>query len=313
MEFDRSIGRDELFAQQSERMRRVLAASDMPVFGLAEGLRPAEETFGSLDSTDDRLVAVRLTYGRAAEVETARAEPGPLRETLEHHVRRGGDRFADLEWTEGPATLRVDGHPVAARMLRAGDRWWIVRADRDGVGITVVGRDWHPGEPAVETVTDPIPMLDRRRTPPDYVHHEPEPLPADLAREPHRALAEAALAEAAEQRRWMAEGGPEPALPGYWTTLWAAAVQRQTELSDAPATDAEPAVSAMISELGTLHHEAAWFRDDPVLRRRAVAETLLHGTGLGPDVPSRPAHEAWQRGSSSPEWRAAWAAWAQTP
>ncbi|WP_250029291.1 hypothetical protein [Paractinoplanes maris] len=309
MEFGGSIGRDELFARQAEHLRRALAGSDMPVFGLVTRLRPAEETFGGLHTTDDRLVAVQVAYGRAAEVETSRAEPNALRETLEHHVRRGGDRFADFEWAESPAVLLVNGTGVEARRLRAGEHWWLVRGAWDELEITVVGHDWHPGELAVETITDPQPMLDRLRTPPDFVHREPEPLPAGLGREPHQALAEAVVANAAEHARWMAEGGPEPTLPSYWTALWAAAVQRQIELSDAPEADAGDAVSAMMSQLGTLHHEADWFRDDPSRRRRAIGETLLYGTGLEADVPSRAAQEAWKRDVHQ-EWKAAWREWA---
>lgn len=309
MEFVGSFGRDEFLARQTRRLRRELAESDMPVFGLVTRLRPAEETFGGLDTTDDRLIAVQVAYGRAAEVETSRAEPGTLRETLEHHVRRGGDRFADLEWTESPAVLRVDGTAVKARMLRAGEHWWLVRGARDGLEITVVGHDWHPGELAVETIADPGPMLDRLRTTPAFVHREPEPLPAELGREPHQALAEAVLANAVEHARWLAEGGPESTLPSYWPALWTAAVRRQIELSDATEAAANEAVSAMMSQLGTLHHEAGWFRDDPSRRRRAIRETLLHGTGLAPDVPSRAAQEAWKRGAHQ-EWKAAWQKWA---
>ena len=309
MEFAGSTGRNELFARQTERLHRELAKSGMPVFGLITRLRPAEQTFGGLDTADDRLIAVQVTYGRAAEVETSRAGRGGLREALEHHVRRGGDRFADLEWVESPAVLQVDGTAVPARMLRAGESWWLARGARDGLEITIVGHDWHPGELAVETITDPQPMLDRLRTAPAFVHREPELLPAELGREPHQALAEAVVAHAVEHARRLAEGGPEPTLPSWWTALWAAAVQRQIELSEATEADAGEAVSAMMSQLGTLHHEAGWFRDDPVRRRRAIGETLLHGTGLGPDVPSRAAQDAWKRGAHQ-EWKAAWQEWA---
>jgi hypothetical protein len=203
----------------------------------------------------------------------------------------------------------VDGTAVQARRLRAGEHWWLVRGARDGLEITVVGHDWHPGELAVETITDPAAMLDRLRTVPAFVHREPEPLPAELGREPHLALAEAVVANSVEHARWLAEGGPEPTLLSYWTALWAAAVRRQIELSDATEADANEAVSAMMSQLGTLHHEADWFRDDPSLRSRAIRETVLHGTGLAPDVPSRAAQEAWKRGAHQ-EWKAAWLEWA---
>ena len=309
MEFAGATGRDELFARQTARLRRELTASGMPVFGLVTRLRPAEATFGGLDTADDRLVAVQVAYGRAAEVETARVEPAALRETLEHHVQRGGDRLAGLQWTQGPAVLQVDGTAVRGRMLHAGEHWWLVRGIRDGLAITVVGHHWHPGELAVEAITDPGPMLDRLRTTPAFVHRAPEPPPAGPGREPHQALAEAVVANAVDHARRLAEGGPEPTLPSWWTALWAAAVQRQVELSDATEADADEAVSAMMSQLAALYQEADWFRADPSRRRRAIDETLLHGTGLAPDVPSRAAQQAWKRGAHR-EWRAAWLRWA---
>ncbi len=137
---------------------------------------------------------------------------------------------------------------------------------------------------------------------------EAEPLPADLSLEPHQALAATVLRSSAEQAQWRAEGGPEPVLPGYWSTLWQAAVQRQCDLSGEPEAQANESVSTMMSQLGTLQHEAAWFRDDDELRRRAVAEILLYGTRLAPDVPSRAAQEAW---NNSADWKAAWTAWSE--
>lgn len=292
---------------------------DMPIFTLIPALRPEEEQLGGTETADDRLTAVRVTYGASAEVETTRAEPGPLRETLEHHVRLGGDRFADLPWTESAATLRIDGRLVAARMLRAGERWWAVRGDRDGIAITVVGRDWHPAEIAVETMTDPQPMLQRRRPSPH--RRPPAPAAGDTGREPHQALADVVLSNAAAHARWLAEGGPQPALPGSWSSLWRAAVRRQVELSGRSESVADRAVSEAMAQLGTLHHEAAWFREDDDLRRRAVAEVLLYATELSDRVPSRPAQEAWRRRSerdtgprlrtsAEREWAAAWQEWA---
>ena len=253
---------------------------DMPIFTLIPALRPDEEQLGGTETADDRLTAVRVTYGASAEVETTRAEPGPLRETLEHHVR--------------------------------------LRGDRDGIAITVVGRDWHPAEIAVETMTDPQPMLQRRRPSP----HRRPPAPAgDPRREPHQALADVVLSNAAAHARWLAEGGAQPALPGSWSSLWRAAVRRQMELSGRTESVADRAVSEAMAQLGTLHHEDAWFRDDDDLRRRAIAEVLLYATELSDRVSSRPAQEAWRRRSerdtgprlrtsAEREWAAAWQEWA---
>ena len=324
MRYDDSVDPLEFHARHIARMRQQLLTGGLPVVALTPALWPGEERLSGLSSNGAGLVCVQVVHGEAAgphaEVETALVEQQSLRTALEHHVRLGGDRFADLRWSEGPATLRVDGRPVDARLLRAGDRWWALRAEHDRRTITVVGCDWHPAEVAVATLTDLTPMLDRLGALPDLPPSEPEPLPGHLRGEPHRALAEAVLDDTAERRRWEAEGGPQPEMPGYWSALWRAAVRRQMELSGRPEATAEQAVSSMMSQLGTLCHEADWLRDDDDLRRRAVAEVLLYGTGIGTDVPSRAAQEAWERRSTEgpvesraradQEWIAAWHRWA---
>jgi hypothetical protein len=64
----------------------------------------------------------------------------------------------------------------------------------------------------------------------------------------------------------------------------------------------------MVSQLTNLQENAAWFRADSDLRERAIAETLLWGTGLSDTVASRPAQLAWQRHHRiGTEWEA-WAA-----
>jgi len=311
-------------SRQTERLRRELLDSGMPIYALAASLGPTGERFGGLELSGTEVAVVHVVYEQATpygpwvDVETARrVRPEPLRLALEHHVRLGGERCADVAWTESPATLVVDGRSVAAARLRAGERWWALRCAHGGVEITVVGRDWHPAAVAVETMADPAPMLDRLRS------AVPAPSPAA---EPHRALADAVLRHAAARASWQSGGGPVPELPVQWSRLRQAAVRRQRELSDQPEPVADEAVSAMMSQLAALFQEAAWFRADHDLRRRAVAEVLLHGTALADDVPSRPAQEAWQRRAvrgSAPDgadvrvrvaaeeqWLTGWQAWA---
>ena len=94
---------------------------------------------------------------------------------------------------------------------------------------------------------------------------------------------------------WLTDGGPPPRLPANWGRLWRDAVRRQADLAGQPEPEAERALQGMLNQLTTLYTEAEWFRTDEVLQRRAVSEILLFSTGLGPDVPSRPAQLAWQR------------------
>jgi hypothetical protein len=144
-------------------------------------------------------------------------------------------------------------------------------------------------------------------------------------REPHILLVHAVIRASREHDAWSAGGGPRPQLPRAWAELWRNAVRRQADLSGQPEVHARRSVQAMLDQLTRLDREAGWFRADPTLRERAIAETLLYGTGLGPDVPSRPAQVAWQRQSglrpvdyakitaiaaAQDEWLAAWNEWA---
>lgn len=134
-------------------------------------------------------------------------------------------------------------------------------------------------------------------------------VPDGPAGEPHRALVETVLANQRRHREWMVDGGPVPELPGYWGALWKAAVQRHIALTDLPESDATDAVRSIVSQLGTLHGSAAWFRDDSRLRELAITETLLHGTGLSDRVTSREAQLAWPRRDGTQQWLDAWTAW----
>ncbi|GAA1876271.1 hypothetical protein [Asanoa iriomotensis] len=211
--------------------------------------------------------------------------------------------------------------------MRAGDRWWAARCARAGTQITIVARDWRPAVTAVRADSDVEPLLAglAGRRPPRPA------LPAatgphDIPAEPHRPLADAVLRNTREQASWLAGGGPVPRLPDSWGALWTAAVRRQMELADETESQAQRAVSSFTSQLSSLEHEAAWFRDDDELREQAIAETLLFATGLRTNVPSRPAQLAWLRrtGAATPPtnlttaaadqtgWLAAWATWADS-
>ncbi|MEU4161804.1 hypothetical protein [Actinoplanes sp. NPDC026670] len=146
-------------------------------------------------------------------------------------------------------------------------------------------------------------------------------------REPHILLVHAVIKASREHDTWSASGGPRPQLPRTWTELWRNAVRRQTDLAGEPEEEARRTVQAMLDQLTRLDREAAWFRSDVTRRDRAISETLLYGTRLGPDVPSRPAQLAWdrQRGlrpvdyakitaiaAAQDEWLAAWNEWATT-
>jgi hypothetical protein len=144
-------------------------------------------------------------------------------------------------------------------------------------------------------------------------------------REPHILLVHAVIRASREHDAWSASGGPRPQLPRAWADLWRNAVRRQTDLAGEPEEEARRSVQAMLDQLTRLDREAGWFRADPKLRDRAISETLLYGTRLGPDVPSRPAQLVWQRqlglrpvdyakitaiAAAQDEWLAAWNEWA---
>ncbi|MFC4064994.1 hypothetical protein [Actinoplanes subglobosus] len=128
-----------------------------------------------------------------------------------------------------------------------------------------------------------------------------------------------------EHDAWSAQGGPRPQLPRAWAELWRNAVRRQTDLTGEPEEEARRSVQTMLDQLTRLDREAGWFRADAGLRSRAISETLLYGTRLGTEVPSRPAQLAWERqrrlrpvdyakitaiAAAQDDWLAAWNEWA---
>ncbi|HWS37738.1 MAG TPA: hypothetical protein VN408_34035 [Actinoplanes sp.] len=158
---------------------------------------------------------------------------------------------------------------------------------------------------------------------------EPAP-PSDdgpVSGEPHVRLVHSVLRSSRGHTEWQVEGGPRPQLPRGWTALWNDAVHRQMDLAEEPEVEARRSVQALLDQLTRLDREAEWFRADQPLRARAVAETLLYWTRLGPEVPSRPAQEAWRRqqglrpvdfdriqaiAAAQDDWLAAWNTWSAT-
>ncbi|MEU8000965.1 hypothetical protein AB0B66_07375 [Catellatospora sp. NPDC049111] len=327
-------------ARHQERVLVKLADSGLPLLVLDDPGLLTEGRLAGFERSGDRITCVRVVYGdRLADepwvsVETARwagtrVEAGPLRSVVEHGLRAYGERFSAVDWSEADTTVLVDGRPLPGRIVRAGSRWWAARCADDDVEITVLALDWHPEVPRVRTVTDIALLMTPSRTRPSAMREsapeQPDEVPASLSGEPHRALVEIALRMGRDRARWMDDGGPGPQLPTYWRVLWRRAVRRQMALADQPEPTADRAVSAILAQLTSLQDRAGWFRDDAELRERAIAESLLFGTGLGESVSSAAAQRAWLhreetirrtelpvevRASAEDSWFAAWSAWA---
>lgn len=116
-----------------------------------------------------------------------------------------------------------------------------------------------------------------------------------VPQEPHRLLVEAVLRADRERADWMADGGPAPSLPRNWPTLWRAAVLRQADLAGQTHEEAQRAIQLITHQLTSLQQQTVWFRNDPHLRDLAISETLIFGTALSTEVPSREAQTAWIR------------------
>ncbi|MEU4688646.1 hypothetical protein [Actinoplanes sp. NPDC023714] len=299
---------EDLLRSSRDELRRALRRRPLPVAILAGATDLPPARLGGWETFDGVATCVRVDYGQPVKsgswvsVETARwsgtqVTGGPLRELLEHHMRQNGDRFSSVEWTGDDRTVTVDGRTVAGRRLRAGDRWWAVRCTLRDVEISVVAHDWD-AVVAVRTLNqgEIDELISVVPTPPSFIPPAtpPDP-PSDATGEPHRALVEEVLRSERQRIDWLTDGGPPPRLPANWGRLWRDAVRRQADLAGQPEPEAERALQGMLNQLTTLYTEAEWFRTDEVLQRRAVSEILLFATGLGPDVPSRPAQLAWQR------------------
>ncbi|WP_189333405.1 hypothetical protein [Actinoplanes ianthinogenes] len=320
-------------------LRRGLAAGRLPMIGVPGAPDGRIDGWGS---SDDLLTSVTVRYGDPESwlaVETARwagtggASAG-LREVLEELLREAGIRFADVPWSESQAPVLVDGRALTAQVMHAGADWWAARIVLEAglfgeveVGLRAYRKRFEPrlgmlpGAEIAEMLDAPLPEPSQ----------EPEPSPSlePPAGEPHRVLVDMVLREAIESEVWQAEGGPVPRLPASWRALWAAAVDRQAELSGQSREAADAAITDLLSQLTTLSREAPWFRADAGRRERAINETLLHVTGLSTRVPSRPAQQAWraQQDAAHPRnaaeikarieakahWLNAWHTWSQRP
>jgi hypothetical protein len=327
---------EAMLASRQEAARR--AVRSIRIVALPESSQPSAARLLGWQGVDDTVTSVDLEYGdpRAGGpwvvVMTARwggtrVDAGPLRWLLEHHMRRQAHRFSNVPWRDSNTTMIVDGQPVAGQLIRAGDQWWAARCNSGNFEISVVARDWSPDSIAVDTVNDVEPLLARSAwempTPPSAVTQVIGASTATAGRDPLRALVDAHLQHAKDRREWWADGGPPPTFPPHDSTLWRAAVRRYVGLTDRPERQAGDEVSSLVSHLGNLYHNASWFRDNARLRERAIAETLLFGTGLSEHVSSGRAQQAWQRkhghpapadvegfGAVEQEWLDEWAAWA---
>ncbi|BBH63501.1 hypothetical protein ACTI_01860 [Actinoplanes sp. OR16] len=335
MEFDPLSSAEDLLRSSRDELRRALRRRPLPVAVLAGATDLPPARLGGWETFNGSATCVRVDYGHPVtssswvSVETARwsgtqVTGGPLRELLEHHMRQNGDRFSSVEWTGDDRSVTVDGRTVAGRRLRAGDRWWAVRCSLRDVEISVVAHDWH-SPVAVRTLNqvEIDELISVVPTPPALIPPSAEDAPSTPG-EPHRALVEEVLRSERQRIDWLTDGGPPPRLPANWGRLWRDAVRRQADLAGQPEPEAERALQGMLNQLTTLHTEAEWFRIDETLRQRAVNEVLLFTTGLGPDVPSRPAQLAWRRRlglrptdyarlgaitDAQTQWLAEWTAW----
>jgi hypothetical protein len=307
MEFDPSGGSEDLLRSGRDELRRALRRRPLPVAVLAGATSLPPARLGGWETFNGAAACVRVDYGSPEKsgswvsVETARwsgtqMSSGPLRELLEHHMRQNGDRFSSVEWIGDDRTVTVDGRSVAGRRLRAGERWWAVRCSLRDVEISVVAHDWDsPVTVRTLNQAEINQLISVVPTPPAPTPPTPAGLLPEQAGEPHRALVDEVLRSERQRVDWLTDGGPPPRLPANWGRLWRDTIRRQADLAEQGEPEAERAVQGMLNQLTTLQAEAAWFGADETLRRRAVSETLLFVTGLGPNVSSRAAQLAWQR------------------
>ncbi len=302
---------------------------DLPIFVLSDVVGSAPTRVTGWDGVDDAINSIRVVHdggpdGPVVEVSTSRwggtrTEGVPLRSLLEHHLRQDGERFSAVAWTETDVEVIVDGRAVEGRMMRAGNRRWAARCEHDDVEISITARDWQPDRIRIEVIAD-VPAFVSRSLPVDVPEFAAVPqtvyAPAP-DQDPHRTLVDVNLTLSRQSYQWLADGGAAPEQVPHLSQMWQAAVRRQMQLTDQSETEARATVTTIVGQLNNLYHNASWFRDDPQLRERATAETLLFWTELGPDVASRPAQHAWrdlQAGSASAHatatWQDAWRAWA---
>jgi hypothetical protein len=287
---------------RSAQLRAELTARGLPVLELADPVGDAAVRFAGTEHSDGLLTTIRLVYRASGGIQATvvvarwagtRVDSGPLRWLVEHDMRQRGEHFSAVAWHEEEYGVVLDGEVLPGRLVRAGADWWAVRSARGDTEVSVVARGWHPDRVRLRTVADPTPLLDLPGARPGISAAPPEPVPEQLRDDPRRALVLMTLDTAEQRADWLADGGPAPRLPAYWSALWRAAVAQQMSSAGQPETTARGAISGMVGQLTTLRDRAAWFRTDRLLRERAISETLTYGAGGGDGVPSLPAQLAW--------------------
>jgi hypothetical protein len=328
-------------AELEDRVRRC----GLALVGLAEP-GPGPGMVGSAEGAGEQITSVGLSYGDLIRPDGPRVDVhtsgtgldlrGLLADALDQV-----DDDSPLPDRAVQASLVVDGAPVPATMLRAGDRFWAAQCRHRDHEIVVVARDWAIDVTRLASVPDVEPFLRARAAYIAALRDDPPapPPPVDVD-DPHRALVDALLTvtEAVHRDRF---GHPrsreyrrsQRAIHG----LWEATVTVQAELTGASRDEANETVTTMVNQLTGLQEHASWFAADERLREAAITETIAYWTGADRSVPSRPAQEAWQQrwngryGWPSPEvlsadpsmrrdwfdrlrasqeaWLAAWAAW----
>ncbi len=318
---------------RSTQLRAELTARGLPVLELADPVGDATVRFAGTEHSDGLLTTIRLVYQASGAIQATvvvarwagtRVDSGPLRWLVEHDMRLRGERFSAVAWREDDHDIVLDGELLPGRLVRAGADWWAVRSAQGDTEISVVARGWRPDRVRLRTVADPTPLLTAPTARPGTAAPVPaEPVPEQFRDDPRRALVEVTLATAERRAHWLADGGPPPQLPAYWSALWRAAVVQQMSSAGQPETAARGAVSGMVGQLTNLHDRAAWFRTDRLLRERAISETLTYGASGGDGLPSLPAQLAWSarqaRGDGTvpaatveaeDRWLATWSDWA---
>jgi hypothetical protein len=286
-------------AEMEDRIRRC----GLPLLGLAEP-GPGPGMVGSTEGEADAVTSVGLSYGDLirpdgprVDVHTGRfgLDPGAI---LVDALDQAGDD-SPLPDQGVPVSLVVDGDPVQATMLRAGDRFWAASCRHRGADVVVVARDWALEATSLASVPDVEPFLRARAAYIAALREDPPapPPPVDVD-DPHRALIDTLLVTTAALREGpMRQMGRREHRQAQRSIhgLWEATVTVQARLTGRSRDEANHVVTAMVNQLTGLWEHASWFTAEPRLREAAITETIAYWTGADPSVPSRPAQEAWQR------------------
>jgi hypothetical protein len=289
----------ERIARHQAEMEDRIRHCGLPLIGLAEP-GPGPGMVGSTEGGADAVTSVGLSYGDLIRHDEPRVDVHTARDGLDPHailedaLDHAGDD-SPLPDRPVPASLIIDGVPVPATMLRAGPRFWAAHCRYGDCEVVVVARDWALDATSLASVPDVEPFLRARAAYIAALREDPPappPPPVDVD-DPHRALIDALLAAtvAIREDRIREHKRARRSIHG----LWEATVTVQARLTGRPRDEANDVVTAMVNELTGLREHASWFAAEPRLREAAIIETIAYWTGADPAVPSRPAHEAWQR------------------